>query len=132
MCWPPARSAGPPARHRRRCGQGSKASQVWRTGWRSRGGRAGIEGSTGVERQLEFVRERDGVKWYNDSIASAPERVVAALNSFEEPIVLLAGGRDKKLPWEDFARLATTRVKHLVFFGEAGPLIQRAVEAAGG
>ena len=44
-------------------------------------------------------------------------------------IVLLAGGRDKKLPWEDFARLAKTRVKFLVLFGEAGPLIQRAVEA---
>ena len=92
--------------------------------------RAGIEGFTGVEHRLEFVRERDGVKWYNDSIASAPERVVAALNSFEAPIVLLAGGRDKKLPWEDFARLAKTRVKCLVLFGEAGPLIQRAVEAA--
>jgi UDP-N-acetylmuramoylalanine--D-glutamate ligase len=92
--------------------------------------RAGIEGFTGVEHRLEFVRERGGVKWYNDSIASAPERVVAALKSFEEPIVLLAGGRDKKLPWEEFARLAKTRVKHLVLFGEAGPLIQRAVEAA--
>lgn len=91
--------------------------------------RAGIEGFTGVEHRLEFVREREGVKWYNDSIASAPERVVAALKSFEEPIVLLAGGRDKKLPWEDFARLAKTRIKFLVLFGEAGPLIQRAVEA---
>ncbi len=91
--------------------------------------RAGIEGFTGVEHRLEFVRQRDGVQWYNDSIASAPERVVAALKSFEEPIVLLAGGRDKKLPWEDFARLAKTRVKHLVLFGEAGPLIQRAVTA---
>ncbi len=89
---------------------------------------AGIEGFTGVEHRLEFVRERDGVRWYNDSIASAPERVVAALRSFEEPIVLLAGGRDKKLPWADFARLAKTRVKFLVLFGEAGPLIQRAVE----
>ncbi len=91
--------------------------------------RAGLGGFTGVEHRLEFVRERGGVKWYNDSIASAPERVVAALNSFEEPIVLLAGGRDKKLPWEEFASLARRRVKHLVLFGEAGPLIQRAVEA---
>jgi UDP-N-acetylmuramoylalanine--D-glutamate ligase len=71
------------------------------------------------------------VKWYNDSIASAPERVMAALQSFEEPLVLLAGGRDKKLPWEEFARLARTRVKHLVLFGEAADLIQRALEAAG-
>jgi UDP-N-acetylmuramoylalanine--D-glutamate ligase len=90
--------------------------------------RAGIEGFTGVEHRLEFVRERSGVKWYNDSIASAPERVMAALKSFDEPIVLLAGGRDKKLPWDEFARLAKQRVKHLVLFGEAGPLIQRAIE----
>jgi UDP-N-acetylmuramoylalanine--D-glutamate ligase len=93
--------------------------------------RAGLQGFTGVEHRLEFVRERAGVKWYNDSIASAPERVIAALKSFEEPIVLLAGGRDKKLPWEAFARLAKTRVRHVVLFGEAGPLIQRALEAVG-
>jgi UDP-N-acetylmuramoylalanine--D-glutamate ligase len=92
--------------------------------------RAGIAGFTGVEHRLEFVRERNGVMWYNDSIASAPERVIAALHSFDEPIVLLAGGRDKKLPWEDFAALAKTRVKSLVLFGEAGPLIQRAIESA--
>ena len=93
--------------------------------------RAAIEAFTGVEHRLEFVRARAGVKWYNDSIASAPERVMAALQSFEEPLVLLAGGRDKKLPWEEFARLARTRVKHLVLFGEAADLIQRALEAAG-
>jgi UDP-N-acetylmuramoylalanine--D-glutamate ligase len=92
--------------------------------------RAGITGFSGVEHRLEFVREHGGVKWYNDSIASAPERVIAALKSFDEPIVLLAGGRDKKLPWEELAALAKTRVKHLVLFGEAGPLIQRALEAA--
>lgn len=92
---------------------------------------AGIAGFRGVEHRLEFVAERGGVKWYNDSIASAPERVMAALQAFDEPIVLLAGGRDKKLPWEALAELAKTRVKHLVLFGEAGPLIQRALEAAG-
>ncbi len=92
--------------------------------------RAAIESFTGVEHRLEYVRERAGVKWYNDSIASAPERVMAALQSFEEPIVLLAGGRDKKLPWDDFARLARQRVKHVVSFGEAAELIRRALEAA--
>lgn len=91
--------------------------------------RAGITGFTGVEHRLELVREHSGVRWYNDSIASAPERVIAALKSFEEPVVLLAGGRDKKLPWEDLAALAKTRVKQVVLFGEAGPLIQRALEA---
>jgi UDP-N-acetylmuramoylalanine--D-glutamate ligase len=93
--------------------------------------RGAIREFTGVEHRLEFVRERDGVKWYNDSIASAPERVIAALNAFDEPVVLLAGGRDKKLPWDDFARLARARVRHLVLFGEAGPLIARAVEGVG-
>jgi UDP-N-acetylmuramoylalanine--D-glutamate ligase len=91
--------------------------------------RAGIAGFKGIEHRLELVRERDGVRWYNDSIATAPERVVAALKSFDEPVVLLAGGRDKKLPWDEFARLVKERVKYVVLFGEAAPLIQTALEA---
>ena len=82
---------------------------------------------TGVEHRLELVRELNGVRWYNDSIATAPERAAAALHSFDEPIVLLAGGRDKKLPWDDFARLAHQRVRVLIVFGEAAELIERAV-----
>ena len=82
---------------------------------------------TGVEHRLEMVRERNGVRWYNDSIATAPERAAAALCSFDEPIVLLAGGRDKKLPWADFARLVHRRVRVLVLFGEAADLIAAAV-----
>lgn len=93
--------------------------------------RAGLQGFTGVEHRLEFVRELGGARWYNDSIASAPERVLAALHSFDEPVVLLLGGRDKKLPWEALARLVRTRVRHAVLFGEAGPLIQDALVAAG-
>jgi UDP-N-acetylmuramoylalanine--D-glutamate ligase len=92
--------------------------------------RAGIVGFTGVAHRLELVHERGGVQWYNDSIASAPERVIAALNSFAEPIVLLLGGRDKKLPWDELAALIRQRVKSVVLFGEAGPLIQRALDAA--
>jgi len=83
---------------------------------------------TGVEHRLELVRERNGVSWYDDSIATAPERTLAALRSFEEPIVLLAGGRDKQLPWDEFAAEALCRVRHLVTFGEAGPMIARVVE----
>ena len=83
----------------------------------------------GVPHRLELVRELDGVCWYNDSIATAPERAAAALRSFSEPIVLLAGGRDKKLPWDEFARLAHQRVRVLVTFGEAAELIERAVAA---
>ena len=83
---------------------------------------------TGVEHRLELVRELNGVYWYDDSIATAPERSLAALRSFEEPIVLLAGGRDKKLPWGEFADETVRRVRHLVTFGEAGPMIARVVQ----
>lgn len=79
----------------------------------------------GVAHRLELVRELNGVRWYDDSIATAPERTIAALLSFDAPIVLLAGGRDKKLPWEEFARIASERVVHLVLFGEAAPMIER-------
>jgi UDP-N-acetylmuramoylalanine--D-glutamate ligase len=85
---------------------------------------------TGVEHRLELVRELDGVRWYDDSIATAPERSLAALRSFDNPIVLLAGGRDKQLPWGEFAGEATRRVRHLVTFGEAGPMIARVVGKA--
>jgi len=84
---------------------------------------------SGVEHRLELVHERQGVCWYDDSIATAPERVVAALRSFEEPIVLLAGGRDKKLPWEDFAAEAVSRVRQLITFGESGEMIAGVVAA---
>jgi len=95
--------------------------------------RAGLAGFRGVEHRLELVRDLGGVRWYNDSIATAPERVIAALRSFDEPIVLLLGGRDKNLPWDELARLVAERerVKATVLFGEAGPLIEKALVAAG-
>jgi UDP-N-acetylmuramoylalanine--D-glutamate ligase len=79
----------------------------------------------GVEHRLEFVREVGGADWYNDSIATAPERSLAALRSFARPIVLLAGGRDKDLMWDEFAAEVRSRVRHLVAFGEVGPMIAR-------
>jgi UDP-N-acetylmuramoylalanine--D-glutamate ligase len=83
----------------------------------------------GVPHRLEWVLSFRGADWYNDSIATAPERVMAAIQSFESPtdiqrsIVLLAGGRDKKLPWRDLADLIHTRVDHLILFGEAAAKI---------
>ncbi len=95
--------------------------------------RAGVEGFTGVPHRLELVRVHRGVAWYNDSIATSPARVQAALAAFDaEPIVLLAGGRDKNLPWDALARDIRHRVRHLVLFGEAANLIRAAVEAAEG
>ncbi len=87
----------------------------------------GIEGFEGVAHRLEFVREWRGAAWYNDSIATTPERSMAAIRSFNEPLVLLAGGRDKKLPWADFAALAHQRLDHLIVFGEAAGKILSAV-----
>jgi UDP-N-acetylmuramoylalanine--D-glutamate ligase len=78
-----------------------------------------------VPHRLEFIRNWKGADWYNDSIATAPERSMAAIRSFDEPLVLLAGGRDKDLPWEDFAALVRQRVDHLIVFGEAAEKIMR-------
>ncbi len=89
-----------------------------------------IKNFTGVPHRLETVRVVDNVTYVNDSIATAPERVIAALKSYEEPIVLLAGGRDKKLPWSEMATLTAQRVRHLVTFGEHGPVIADLVRAA--
>jgi UDP-N-acetylmuramoylalanine--D-glutamate ligase len=91
---------------------------------------AGVEGFTGVQHRLEFVRRWGGAAWYNDSIATAPERVMAAIRAFDEPLVLLVGGRDKDLPWEAFAELAVQRVDHLVMFGEAAGKIEKAIQQA--
>ncbi len=83
----------------------------------------GIVAFEGVPHRLEFVREWGGAAWYNDSIATSPERTMAALDSFDEPIILLAGGRDKDLPWQELVALIRQKVDHLVLFGEATSLI---------
>ncbi len=85
--------------------------------------RAAIEGFTGVEHRQEAVAVIGGVTWVNDSIATAPERVLAALRSYTEPVVLLAGGRDKKLPWDELAALAAARCRAVIAFGEFGPQV---------
>jgi UDP-N-acetylmuramoylalanine--D-glutamate ligase len=86
----------------------------------------------GVPHRLEFVREFNGARWYNDSIATAPERTMAAIRSFDEPIVLLLGGRDKNLPWNDLADLIHQRVEHVVIFGEAADIIEAALGPTSG
>jgi UDP-N-acetylmuramoylalanine--D-glutamate ligase len=83
---------------------------------------------TGVEHRLELVRERAGVSYFNDSVSTTPARLIAALHSYHEPIVLLAGGRDKNLPWEDAARLILHKTRLVILFGEATELIAKAIE----
>jgi UDP-N-acetylmuramoylalanine--D-glutamate ligase len=87
----------------------------------------GIKKVTGVPHRLELVREKGGVRWYNDSIATAPERVMAAVNAIQAPLVMLLGGRDKDLPWGDLAALLKTRHPKVILFGEAADLIHRAL-----
>jgi UDP-N-acetylmuramoylalanine--D-glutamate ligase len=84
-----------------------------------------VEDFRGVPHRLELVRELRGVRWYNDSTATAPERSMAAIRAFDEPIVLLLGGRDKNLPWEELMQLVSQRVDHVVLFGEAAEKIQK-------
>ena len=90
-----------------------------------------VEDFRGVPHRLELVRELNGVRWYNNSIASAPERTIAVIHAFEEPIVLMLGGRDKNLPWEELMQLVNERVDHVVTFGEAADKIQKTVDSLG-
>lgn len=90
-----------------------------------------VEEFRGVPHRLELVRELRGVSWYNDSTATAPERSMAAIRAFDEPIVLLLGGRDKDLPWEDLLQLVRERVDHVVLFGEAAEKIEKTALSLG-
>lgn len=80
--------------------------------------RKAILAFSALEHRLEFVREFSGVQYVNDSIATAPERAIAALDSFTEPLILLAGGRDKDMVWEAWANKVRKRVKTVILFGE--------------
>ena len=84
---------------------------------------------TGVEHRIEPVRTLDGVTYYNDSIASSPTRTIAGLRSFDQKIILIAGGYDKKIPYEPLAPEILAHVKHLVLMGATGPRIEAALRA---
>jgi UDP-N-acetylmuramoylalanine--D-glutamate ligase len=88
---------------------------------------AGVDEFQGVPHRLEFVRSWGGADWYNDSIATAPERSMAAINSFDQSIVLLLGGRDKDLPWDTLAEVIQDRVRLVVIFGEAAEIIEKSL-----
>ena len=71
-----------------------------------------------VEHRLEFVRKIDDVKWYNDSVSSSPTRTIAGLQSFDEEIVLIAGGYDKNLDYTPIAKPIVEKVKTLILLGQ--------------
>ncbi len=85
----------------------------------------------GVAHRLQWVREFNGAGYYDDSIATAPERLMAALRCFQQPVVLLCGGRDKKLPWGEAALEMAKRCRHVALFGEMGSMVARELAGAG-
>ncbi len=84
----------------------------------------------GVEHRLQLVGAIRGASFYDDSIASTPERLLTALRSFAEPLVIIAGGRDKHLPWSEAARTLCRQAHTVVLTGEARGLIRGALAAA--
>ena len=83
----------------------------------------------GVEHRIELVRVKDGVRFYNDSIASSPSRTIAGLRSFPEKVILIAGGYDKHIPYDVLGPEICAHVKKLFLGGATGPKIREAVES---
>ena len=86
----------------------------------------------GVEHRIELVRIKDGVRFYNDSIASSPSRTIAGLRSFKEKVILIAGGYDKHIPYDVLGPEVCEHVKKLFLCGATAPQIRAAVENCGG
>ena len=81
-----------------------------------------------VEHRIEFVREIDGVKWYNDSASSSPTRTISGLNAFKENIILIAGGYDKNLEYEPLAKPVIDKVSTLILIGQTAEKIYDVVK----
>ena len=84
----------------------------------------------GVEHRIELIRTRNGVRWYNDSIASSPSRTIAGLNSFPEKVILIAGGKDKGISYAPLGPVVNDHVKLLLLCGKTAGVIREAVEHA--
>ena len=82
----------------------------------------------GVEHRCELVREIDGVKYYNDSIASSPTRTLAGLFAFEKKVILIAGGYDKHIPFEPLAEQGYPFIKEIILMGDTRYLIKEAFD----
>jgi UDP-N-acetylmuramoylalanine--D-glutamate ligase len=93
--------------------------------------RGAIEHFRPAPHRLEIVADRGGVRYIDDSIATSPARTSVALEAMDAPVLLIAGGRDKRLPWDGFARQVAERVRVLLLIGEAADDIQQAVGATG-
>lgn len=85
--------------------------------------RSAIKKFKGVPHRLQLIATKNGVHWYDDSIATAPERTIAAVQAMDEPMILLLGGKDKNLPWESLLTLVNEKVKTVILFGDASTKI---------
>ena len=83
----------------------------------------------GVEHRIELVRTLDGVRYYNDSIASSPSRTIAGLRSFREKVILIAGGYDKHIPFDALGPEVVEHVKYLILTGDTAEKIAEAVRS---
>ena len=84
----------------------------------------------GVAHRIELVRELDGVRYYNDSIASSPSRTIAGLRSFKQKVILIAGGYDKHIPYDALGLEITASVKTLLLTGDTAEKIKESTLAA--
>ena len=84
----------------------------------------------GVEHRMEFVREFEGVSYYNDSIASSPDRTIAGLKAREQKVILIAGGQNKGLVYDTLGTFINEKVKVLIVMGETAAIIEKAVKKA--
>lgn len=84
----------------------------------------------GVEHRIELIRTLDGVRWYNDSIASSPSRTIAGLRAFPEKVILIAGGKDKGISYAELGPVVNDHVKLLLLCGATAGVIRKSVEQA--
>ncbi len=82
---------------------------------------------TGVQHRLEFVRELNGVKYYNSSIDSSPNRSIQTLSVFEKNVIMIAGGKDKNIPYDDIGPVICDKVKALILIGPTSEKIEASV-----
>ena len=83
-----------------------------------------------LSHRLELVEEINGVRWYNDSKATTPEGAITALEAFDKPIILIAGGYDKHLPFDKFAEKIIQKAKAVILIGQTAPIIAETIQNA--
>jgi len=122
----------------------SKFGLVGRCNLSNLAGAAAVAGLFGVENKdiercvcdfaslphrLELIAEHKGIKWYNDSKATTPESTIAALQGFDKSIVLIAGGYDKKLSFDELASVIAEKVKAVFLIGQTADKIKSSIKS---